>query len=132
MAMSQNGGMIDEGATSFWETFDKSQKGNEKYAMYGRKYGKSLCHAWGASPLYLIGRYLIGLKPENQGRTFSVCPQTGGLKLYEASIPLCEGFLTLTVTEDYVELYSDTLSGTLTWKGKAYYVKGGEKIKAGG
>lgn len=126
------GGMIDEGATSFWETFDKSQKGNEKYAMYGRKYGKSLCHAWGASPLYLIGRYLIGLKPENQGRTFSVCPQTGGLKVYEASIPLCKGFLTLTVTEDYVELYSDTLSGTLTWKGKAYYVKGGEKIKAGG
>jgi len=25
--------------------------------MYGRKYGKSLCHAWGAAPLYLLGRY---------------------------------------------------------------------------
>ena len=57
------GGMLKEGATTFWEAYDYRQQGREKYAMYGRKYGKSLCHAWGASPLYLIGKYIVGLTP---------------------------------------------------------------------
>ena len=51
------GGMLAEGATSFWEAYDPRQNNAEHYAMYGRKYGKSLCHAWGAAPLYLLGRY---------------------------------------------------------------------------
>ncbi|MCL2752095.1 MAG: alpha-rhamnosidase [Firmicutes bacterium] len=51
------GGMLSLGATSFWEAYDPRQKGAEHYAMYGRPYGKSLCHAWGAAPLYLLGRY---------------------------------------------------------------------------
>lgn len=55
------GAMIKEGATTFWERYDPEEKGAEKYAMYGRKYGKSLCHAWGATPLYIIGRYIVGL-----------------------------------------------------------------------
>lgn len=46
------GAMIKEGATTFWERYDPEEKGAEKYAMYGRKYGKSLCHAW-ARPLFI-------------------------------------------------------------------------------
>jgi hypothetical protein len=49
------GGMLNLGATSFWEEFNPSKKGTEHLAMYGRPFGKSLCHAWGASPLYLLG-----------------------------------------------------------------------------
>ena len=56
------GGMLDLGATSFWETFDPRQTGAGHYAMYGRKYGKSLCHAWGASPIYLLARYKEEMK----------------------------------------------------------------------
>ena len=56
------GGMLDLGATSFWEAFDPRQKGVEHYAMYDRKYGKSLCHAWGAAPLYLLARYKTEMK----------------------------------------------------------------------
>lgn len=31
-----------------------SEKGDEAYAFYGRPYGKSLCHAWGAGPVVLL------------------------------------------------------------------------------
>lgn len=51
------GGMIEKGATTFWETYDPDENEKERYAMYGDPYGKSLCHAWGASPIYLLGRY---------------------------------------------------------------------------
>ena len=45
------GGMLREGATSFWEKYNPEEKGRQHLAMYGRPYGKSLCHAWGASPI---------------------------------------------------------------------------------
>ena len=45
------GGMVKLGATSIWESFDPSEKGAEHYAMYGMKYGRSLCHAWGGGPI---------------------------------------------------------------------------------
>lgn len=30
--------------------------------MYGDRFGKSLCHAWGASPVYLLARYFVGVE----------------------------------------------------------------------
>jgi alpha-L-rhamnosidase len=60
------GGMLNLGATSFWEEYDPSKTGAEHYAMYGRPFGKSLCHAWGASPIYLLGKYYLGVKPRHR------------------------------------------------------------------
>ena len=67
------GGMLDRGAVTFWEEFDENVPEEEQYDMYGDKFGKSLCHAWAASPLYLIGRYLIGLVDTDEG--FTVTPR---------------------------------------------------------
>ena len=50
------GGMIELGAETIWEEYHPEMDGIEHYAMYGRKYEKSLCHAWGAGPVYLFGR----------------------------------------------------------------------------
>ena len=61
------GGMLKLGATSFWEEYNPAKKGAEHYAMYGREFGKSLCHAWGASPIYLLGKYYLGVKPTSAG-----------------------------------------------------------------
>ena len=44
------GGMLKEGATSFWEKYNPGDSGTQHLAMYGRPYGKSLCHAWGSEP----------------------------------------------------------------------------------
>lgn len=56
------GGMLKEGAVTFWEEYDPKAPQEEKYDMYGDKFGKSLCHAWAASPIYLLAKYFAGLK----------------------------------------------------------------------
>lgn len=63
------GGMLERGAVTFWEEFDPAVTGTEQYDMYGDRFGKSLCHAWAASPIYLLGRYFVGLHWEGKGFT---------------------------------------------------------------
>ncbi|MCD8167474.1 MAG: alpha-rhamnosidase [Bacteroides sp.] len=82
------GGMLHEGATSFWEKYNPDESGREHLAMYGRPYGKSLCHAWGASPIYLLGKYYLGVRPVKEGyKEFSVTPVLGGLEWMEGKVP---------------------------------------------
>ncbi len=116
------GGMLDEGATSFWEAYDESQKGAEKYAMYGRKYGKSLCHAWGASPLYLIGRYFIGLSPVDGGGSFRLEPKLAGLGDVRSVMPLSQGEVSVCKQGNRLRVYSNALGGKLIVEGKEYTV----------
>ena len=68
------GGMLDIGATSFWEDYDSEMQGIEHYAMYDRKYGKSLCHAWGATPLWIIGRYVLGVDTDGVNKQVTIRP----------------------------------------------------------
>ena len=57
------GGMLERGADTFWEEYKPEQPEEEQYGMYGDKYGKSLCHAWGRAPSDLLGRYCMGVRP---------------------------------------------------------------------
>lgn len=113
--LSYWGGMLALGATSFWECFDVTKKGAEHYAMYGRKYGLSLCHAWGASPLYLIGRYLIGLTPACKGYTsFNLRPRRSSVVGdYKASVPMKNGTLEISYGKTELCVLSQGASGTL-------------------
>lgn len=56
------GGMLNRGAVTFWEEYDPNIPEEEQYDMYGDRFGKSLCHAWAASPIYLLARYFVGLE----------------------------------------------------------------------
>ncbi len=56
------GGMLKLGAVTFWEEYDPKLPLDKQYAMYGDPFGKSLCHAWAASPIYLLARYFVGLR----------------------------------------------------------------------
>ena len=92
------GGMLAHGATSFWEAYDPSVDAEglrpmaDHLAMYGRPYGKSLCHAWGASPVYLLGKYFLGVKPVKPGyEEFEIKPVLGGLEFMEGSVPTPHG-----------------------------------------
>ena len=123
------GGMIEEGATTFWETYDKTQKDESKYAMYGRRYGKSLCHAWGSTPLYLIGKYIVGLMPENFGQSFVLKPNLASLKYFKAKLPLTEGYVEINVSENSVSVLSTSLNGKLIWDGKEYEVLANQKVE---
>ncbi len=82
------GGMLKLGATSFWELYNPTESGLKHYEMYGRRFGKSLCHAWGASPVYLLGRYYLGVTPTSPGfATYEVKPNLGGLDWIEGDVP---------------------------------------------
>ena len=61
------GGMLKMGAVTFWEEFDPQKPLEQQYEMYGDPFGKSLCHAWSASPIYLLARYFVGLCPLSPG-----------------------------------------------------------------
>ncbi len=65
--------MLKFGAVTFWEEFDPGKSAGEQYEMYGDPYGKSLCHAWAASPIYLLARYFVGFRPTSTGgKTYAV------------------------------------------------------------
>ena len=117
------GAMIKEGATTFWERYDPKETGAEKYAMYGRKYGKSLCHAWGATPLYIIGRYIVGLKASDNAKSFTLQPDLAGLKRFKVEMPLAKGTVKVEADEKTVKVLSDEIKGTLIVNGKSYVVE---------
>ena len=69
------GGMLDRGATTFWESYDPAGTGSP-YAMYGRPFANSLCHAWGSGPAALLPGEVLGIRPLANGwKRFAVEPQ---------------------------------------------------------
>jgi len=65
------GGMLDKGATSFWEAArrdypDDFHKYLTTYTAYG-EYRMSLCHAWSSTPVEWFSRVLLGVNPVSPG-----------------------------------------------------------------
>lgn len=113
------GGMLREGATSFWEKYNPEDKGTQHLAMYGRPYGKSLCHAWGASPIYLLGRYFLGVEPVKPGyEEFSITPNLGGLKWMEGTVPTPDGEISLYVDNKEIKVKTTQGKGYLNIRSK--------------
>ncbi|MDR3308562.1 MAG: DUF1080 domain-containing protein [Tannerella sp.] len=113
------GGMLRLGATSFWEAFDPEQSGAEHYAMYDRPFGRSLCHAWGASPIYLFGKYWLGVCPTSPGyATYLIEPELGGLKWMTGSVPTPSGNINLSVTEKKITVETVSGAGTLRFRSR--------------
>ncbi len=114
------GGMIREGATSFWEKYNPTDKGEQHLAMYGRPYGKSLCHAWGASPIYLLGKYYLGIQPVKAGYAeFSITPNLGGLKWMEGTVPTPNGEIKLFMDSETIKVTATEGRGYLTFTSKS-------------
>ena len=113
------GGMLKLGATSFWEEYDPTKSGADVYAMYGRPFGKSLCHAWGSSPIYLLGKYYLGVKPTGPGyKTYQVEPNLGGLKWMEGTVPTPNGEIKLYCSTSQIKINASEGTGTLKFKSK--------------
>lgn len=114
------GGMLKLGATSFWEKYDPTEEGTEHLAMYGRPFGRSLCHSWGASPLYLLGKYYLGAKPLSPGyETYLVTPELGGLKWMEGTVPTPNGEINIYCSTKQIKIKADEGTGTLQFKSKS-------------
>ncbi len=108
------GGMLREGATSFWEKYVPTETGTQHLAMYGRPYGKSLCHAWGASPVYLLGRYYLGVQPIKPGyEMYEVRPHLGDLEWMKGDVPTPHGLIHIEMDHRHIKIRATEGRGTL-------------------
>jgi hypothetical protein len=97
--------------------------------MYGRPYGKSLCHAWGASPIYLLGRYFLGVEPVSPGyEQYVVRPVLGGLEWMEGEVPTPWGKIRVKVNGEEISIYSDGGEGTLMIGDKKVSIPAGKTV----
>ncbi len=127
------GGMLQLGATSFWEEYDPTKHGAEHYAMYGRPFGKSLCHAWGASPIYLLGKYYLGVSPTSPGyTTYVVEPSLGGLQWMQGTVPTPHGNIQMRCDTKQIKIRSTEGEGTLRIKSKTTPKGDNIKVKNAG
>jgi len=109
------GGMLKEGASTFWEKYNPTDKGTQHLAMYGRPYGKSLCHAWGASPIYLLGKYYLGIQPVKAGYSeYAITPNLGGLTWMEGTVPTPNGSIHLYMNTNTIKVKASEGKGYLT------------------
>ena len=127
MLRSYWGGMVAEGATTFWEKYEPDMKGTEHYAMYGHPYGKSLCHAWGGTtPLYVLGKYILGVRPTSANyETYEVrpCMQELGLGAFSGKVPTPRGDIEVSVSGGEVCVRSDISGGKLILGGEEYVIE---------
>ncbi len=105
------GGMLDLGATTFWEDFDLAWTpdacGIDRLVPPGMKdihgdfgdhcykgFRHSLCHGWAAGPTAWLSEHVLGITPLEPGfRRVRVAPRLGGLAWAEGSFPTPHGDL---------------------------------------
>lgn len=124
------GGMLKEGASAVWEEYNPQQSGKEHYAMYGDPYGKSLCHAWGATPIYLLGRYYMGVEATKPGyETFKVVPKTSMFKEFNCTVPVKNGKVQIQWDSVQLSVLTDREGGVLEYCGNVYELKAGKELQ---
>ncbi len=115
------GGMLSAGATTFWEDFDVDWlEGSTRIDEFPREdqkdihgdFGKycykqlrhSLCHGWSSGVLAFIIEYFVGLHFADGGKTVYFEPHTLGLTDIEATFPVKNGSLTVSIHGDTVQI----------------------------
>ena len=109
------GGMLNLGAVTFWEEYDPSVPKEEQYDMYGDHFGKSLCHAWAASPIYFLAKYFAGLDLVNKDEvTYVLKPQMQYFTDLDCTLPVgSNGTVHLVWDGEYLEVTADADGGIL-------------------
>ncbi|MCR2807535.1 alpha-L-rhamnosidase-related protein [Paenibacillus soyae] len=114
--LSYWGGMIELGATTFWEEYDPTLADDAHYGMYGVPFGKSLCHAWGAGPVYLFGKYFLGVTPSSPGyETYLVQPNLGGLERMKGTVPTGKGLVSVEADATSLRIHGTYGTGVLAF-----------------
>ncbi|MDR1891415.1 MAG: hypothetical protein LBQ48_00140 [Oscillospiraceae bacterium] len=124
------GGMLDEGATTFWEQYLPRESGAAHFAMYDEPFGRSLCHAWGGGPGYLLGRYFLGVSPTKPGyEEYEVRPILAGLPFIEGTVPTPYGEIAVFADEKKVTVKGNGSVGKLILPGAPKPAVSGKQVK---
>ena len=101
------GGMLELGATTFWEDFDLAWMENaaridslvpegktDVHGQYGAYcyvgFRHSLCHGWASGPTSWLSRHVLGFYPAD-AETLVIEPHLGSLEWAEGSFPTAKG-----------------------------------------
>ncbi len=110
------GGMLDMGATTFWEDFDLKWMENagridevvpegmvDIHGDYGNycyvKFRHSLCHGWASGPCPYLSNYVLGIKNLAPGK-YEVKPELAWLDWAKGSYPTPKGTISVWAYKD--------------------------------
>jgi len=90
------GGMIAEGATSFWEGYDPRWQKSDFHAFLkadnGMGYQVSLAHGWSSGPTSWLTEHILGIEVTSPGyRTVRIAPNLLGLDYAKGAQPTPNG-----------------------------------------
>ncbi len=96
------GGMIREGATTFWEGYDPSwpKKYFHRYLQADNRpgYFVSLCHGWSAGVTAWLTENVLGVRPIAGGfKEVSISPHLGGLSWADGRVPTPRGVISIHI-----------------------------------
>jgi alpha-L-rhamnosidase len=99
------GGMIAEGATSFWEAYDPSWYKEDFHAALQSDnrsgYFVSLAHGWSSGPTAWLMEQVLGIRATGAGfSTVEIRPDLMGLKFARGAEPTPHGLLKVDVTPE--------------------------------
>ena len=85
----------------------------------------------GASPIYILGKYFLGVRPTKAGyEEYEVRPNLGGLTWMEGSVPTPFGKIEVSVRPDSVTVRSDGGRGTLILGEQRIPIPAGEAVRS--
>ncbi len=96
------GGMLAEGATSFWEAYDPRWPKTDFHAFLQadnkRGYYISLAHGWASGPAAWLMEQVLGIQPTAGGfREVTLRPELAGLRFAKGAEPTPRGLLRVEV-----------------------------------
>ena len=98
--------------------------------MYGRKFEKSLCHAWSSSPIYLLGRFRLGVAGTDTAyKSYEVRPRLGSLQKIEGVVPVPGGTVYVKADQNEVVVRSGISGGTLFVNEKPYVIEKEKELR---
>ena len=107
-------GMMDFGSSLTMEAWNVRTKPN-----------LDLNHAWGAVPLNIISRYVLGVTPLEPGfAKISVKPQVGGLSDVKGVVPTAKGPVSVSVSGTRLSVIVPAPT-TVVWNGRRHEVAAG-------
>ena len=108
------GGMLREGATTFWEVYNETPRPVPSTRPVSRPgiasgilpagltmYRNSLCHGWSAGVTDFLTTYILGIRPTSGGfATTAITPHLGNLRWVAGRIPTPHGAIVLRASQD--------------------------------
>ncbi len=124
------GGMIAEGATSFWEAYDPSWYKEDFHAALQSDnrsgYFVSLAHGWSSGPTAWLMEQVLGIKATGAGfSTVEIRPELMGLKFARGAEPTAHGLLKVDATPGRVAVdVPEGVTARVSVAGKSATVNG--------